>query len=74
MTTLDSRFRGNDMFLNVMVMITQNLSFLSANFGYEVSHSSKLDSLPSDHNFYGDNNFCDGIITTDDYLELLFLL
>ena len=51
MTTRDSRLHGNDMFWDERIKTTPNSRFLLANFGYEVSHSSKLDGLPSDLRF-----------------------
>ena len=49
------------------VMTTRDPRFLSANFGYEVSHSSKLDGLPSDPRFHGDDISGDEkLITTRD--------
>ena len=65
MTTLDFRFRGNDSFWDGIVMTIQDYNFLSVNFGYEVFHSSKLDGLPSDPRFHGNDMFCDKkVITT----------
>ena len=64
MTTRDSRFRGNDSFWDGIVMTIQDYNFLSVNFGYEVSHSSKLDGLPSYPRFHGNDMFCDKKVIT----------
>ena len=55
MITFDYYFRDNNNYFDDKVMTTRDSRFLSTNFGHEVSHSSKLDGLPSDHRFRGDD-------------------